>query len=418
MNQYIIENNGPLKGTIEVSGAKNSVLALIAATILCDEDIELRNVPNVSYVQNLLNAMKILGTNYKFDTKKHILLINNSNINPTIKLDFDSVKKIRASYYLLGALLGKYKESYVSMPGGCNIGSRPIDLHLRGFKKLGAIINLEDGIINAKAKELVGTFIYLDFPSVGATINIILASVLAKGTTTILNIAKEPHIIDVINFLNQMGAKITLKENTIIVEGVEKLHTTSHIVIPDQIEAGTFLVAGAITKGNITLENVNPIDLDCISIKLLETGCKIKCYDNAISIDARNTKLKPINVSTGPYPSFPTDMQPQFAILLGLANGISILDDNIFENRFCYIDEMSRMGANMVLYNNTNIITGIKEYKGARVSAPDLRAGAALVLAGLSANSKTIVDNIQYIKRGYEKFEYKLNELGANVKEF
>lgn len=417
MSQYIIENNGPLNGTISISGAKNSVLGLIAATILSDEDIELTNVPNVSDVHNLLETMKILGTKYKFDTKKHILLINNSNINPSIKLDFDSVKKIRASYYLLGALLGRFKQAAISLPGGCNIGSRPIDLHLKGFEKLGANIKLDKGIIYAQANQLIGNFIYLDFPSVGATINIILASVLANGITTILNVAKEPHILDLIELLNKMGAKITLKENDIVINGVSKLHSTSHKVIPDQIETGTFLIAGAITKGNITLENVNPIDLKCITAKLIEMGCSINSFNNLITIDARNIILNPTNITTGPYPSFPTDMQPQFATLLGIANGVSVLNDNIFENRFCYIDELTRMGANMKLYGTTNVIKGVKQYKGAKVSSHDLRAGAALVLAGLSANGTTIVENVHFIKRGYENFVEKLTQLKAKIKE-
>jgi UDP-N-acetylglucosamine 1-carboxyvinyltransferase len=417
MNKFVINNNGPLKGDVEISGAKNSVLALMAASILCKEVVELKNVPNVSDVNHLIEAMKYLGSEIQFNKEKHILTIDNHNINPNICLDCECVKQIRASYYLLGALIGKYHQANVSLPGGCKIGTRPIDLHLKGFRKLGVDLELNNGNIVAKANKLIGNKIHLDFASVGATINILLASVLANGTTTIINIAKEPHVIDVVNFLNSMGAKINeVRENRFVIEGVKELHSTSYTVVSDQIEAGTFLVAGAITKGDITLHNVVPKHLECMTCKLEDMGCKIYAYDDTIRLVAPDI-LQPTTIITNPYPGFPTDMQPQFAVALGLANGSSWIDETIFENRFLYVNELNRMGANMVVQNNINIINGVSSYQGAIVSSPDLRAGAALVLAGLTASSETIIDDIKYIKRGYECFDKKLSLLGANIKE-
>lgn len=419
MSKYILKDNGPLQGEIEINGAKNSVLGLIAASILCDDVIELKNVPNVSDVKNLLEGLKSLGSKIDFNTKTHILSIDNRNINPDIMLDFDFIRKIRASYYLLGALLGKYHKAIVSLPGGCNIGTRPMDLHFKGFEALGANLLLDNGNIIATTNKLVGTKIYLDFASVGATINILLASVLAKGTTILFNAAKEPHVVDIINFLNAMGANITIFEDKIVIQGVKKLHTTSYKVMFDQIEAGTFLLASAITKGNITIEKINAKDMECITLKLQEMGCKINNYNDAINIDCnfKDFYLKPTNIITNPYPGFPTDMQPQFAITLGLANGLSVINETIFENRYIYTDEISRMGGKMIVHGNTNIITGVSNYIGARVVSPDLRAGAALTLAGLTTKNNTIIENIHLIKRGYENFDEKLRLLGANIQE-
>lgn len=419
MSKYILKDNGPLQGEIEINGAKNSVLGLIAASILCDDVIELKNVPNVSDVKNLLEGLKSLGSKIDFNTKTHILSIDNRNINPNIMLDFDFIRKIRASYYLLGALLGKYHKAIVSLPGGCNIGTRPMDLHFKGFEALGANLLLDNGNIIATTNKLVGTKIYLDFASVGATINILLASVLAKGTTILFNAAKEPHVVDIINFLNAMGANITIFEDKIVIQGVKKLHTTSYKVMFDQIEAGTFLLASAITKGNITIEKINAKDMECITLKLQEMGCKINNYNDAINIDCnfKDFYLKPTNIITNPYPGFPTDMQPQFAITLGLANGLSVINETIFENRYIYTDEISRMGGKMIVHGNTNIITGVSNYIGARVVSPDLRAGAALTLAGLTTKNNTIIENIHLIKRGYENFDEKLRLLGANIQE-
>lgn len=415
MEKYVIKNNGELKGEVEISGSKNAVLPIIVATILSDETIVLKNIPNVSDVNNLLSILETLGSKFTFEKEKHILTINNKNINPNIILDIEYVKKLRASYYLLGVLLGKYKYATVAMPGGCNIGSRPIDLHLKGFELLGAKLNLDDGNILAQANELKGCKIYLDFPSVGATINLIFASIFAKGTTLLMNAAKEPHIADVISFLNSMGANISQTNDEIVIKGVDSLHSSTYSVIPDQIEAGTFLIAGAITRSNILVKNIIPCHMNCITSKLIEIGCDIKYIDNNILINSKNKKFKPINIYTSPYPGFPTDMQPQMASLLGTINGISIIQENIFENRFLYVDEFSRMGANMKVSNNTNIITGVKCYKGTSIYATDLRAGAAMVLAGLVAKNTTTVNDIQYIKRGYDSFDKKLNTLGANI---
>lgn len=417
MGKYVINNNGPLIGEVQISGAKNSVLGLIAASLLCKGQIELKNVPNVSDVCNILEAMKSLGSKIDYNKDTHILLIDNTNINPKLRLDCDYITKIRASYYLIGALLGRYHYAHVALPGGCKIGTRPIDLHIKGFRGLGANVKLEHGAIIAKAPKLNGTKIYLDFASVGATINILLASVLADGITTIINVAKEPHVIDVINFLNSMGANITeVNENRIIVYGVKELHPTSYTVVPDQIEAGTFLVAGAMTQGNITLRNVEPKHLECITCKLEDMGCKITAYNDSLNLIAP-PKLQPINIVTNPYPGFPTDMQPQFAAALGIANGTSWIDETIYENRFLYVNELNRLGANMVVQNNINIISGVEQYQGAHTTALDLRAGAALVLSGLTALGETTIDDIKYIKRGYEAFDEKLKLIGANIKE-
>lgn len=417
MSKYIVNNNGPLNGEVLISGAKNSVLGLIAASLLCKDQVELKNVPNVSDVCNIINAMTYLGSKINFNMNTHTLTIDNSDINPYINLNCDCITKIRASYYLIGALLGKYHYANVALPGGCKIGARPIDLHIKGFKQLGAKIELKHGNIIAETTRLKGAKIHLDFASVGATINILLASVLADGTTTIINVAKEPHVMDVVNFLNSMGANIKeVSSNTLIVCGVKELHSTSYTVVADQIEAGTFLVAGAMTKGNVTLRNVNPKHLECITCKLEDMGCKIVPYNDSITLVGPDILL-PINIITNPYPGFPTDMQPQFAAALGIANGTSWIDETIYENRFLYVNELNRLGANMVVQNNINIITGVKQYQSAHTTALDLRAGAALVLSALTAVGKTTIDDIKYIKRGYESFDKKLRAIGANITE-
>lgn len=413
MDKYLIEKNGPLKGEIKIGGAKNSILGLMAASILCPGTNKICNVPLVKDVYSLIEIMKDLGS--KIEIQDHTLIIDNKNINPNIILDYEKTKELRASYYLLGALIGRFHYACVAYPGGCNIGSRPIDLHLKGFKSLGVNINLDDGNIKAEAINLVGKKIYLDFASVGATINIMLAAVLAKGTTIIVNAAKEPHVIDIANMLNKMGGKIKYAgTEVIVIEGVKILKEIEYSTIPDQIEAGTFLIAGAITYGNITINNIIPEHMNCITYKLEEMGCIIKSYNDSINITSKE-KLKPARISTAPYPGFPTDMQPQFAVLMGLADGVSMIEENIFENRFLYVDEMSRLGADMKVAGNTNIIFGVNKYKKATVSSPDLRAGAALVLAGLTSSAK--IENVHLIKRGYENFDGKLRELGAHIYE-
>ena len=328
---------------------------------------------------------------------------------------YEYIKKIRASYYLLGALLGKYKKAEVPLPGGCNIGSRPIDLHLKGFKALGAKTRISNGAIIAEAEHLRGSHIYLDTVSVGATINIMMAASMAEGRTTIENAAKEPHVVDVANFLNSMGANIKGAGTDVIrIRGVERLHATDYSIIPDQIEAGTYMFAAAVTKGDVIVKNVIPKHLEATTSKLIEIGCQVEEFDDAVRVVATG-RLTNTNVKTLPYPGYPTDMQPQIGVALAFAKGTSIVTESIFENRFKYVDELIRMGATIKVEGNTAVIYGTEKLTGARVSAPDLRAGAALVIAGLAAEGLTIVDDIVYIQRGYERFEEKLKNLGAEI---
>lgn len=413
--KYIIKNNGPLQGRISIGGAKNSALGLIAATLLTEDTVILNNVPNVSDVNNMLEAISFLGGEYEF--KDNILKISCKNINNENIIDYDCITKIRASYYFLGSLLGKYKKATVAMPGGCQIGVRPINLHLKGFEALGAKTNLEDGNITVVTDGLVGKNIYLDYPSVGATINIMLASVLASGMTVINNSAKEPHIVDIANMLNEMGANIKgAGTDKIRISGVEKLHGVEYSVIPDQIEAGTFMIAAAITKGDVYLDNIFPKHLHCVAYKLKEMGVSIDEGEDWIRVYT-DKRLKASSITTAPYPGFPTDLQPQISVALGLAEGSSLVEEAVFENRFIYTDELARMGSKMCVIGNVNLINGIEKYKGAVVTACDLRAGAALVLAGLVSDKVTTVKNIEYIKRGYEDFDGKLRSLGADIKE-
>ncbi|MCR5468831.1 MAG: UDP-N-acetylglucosamine 1-carboxyvinyltransferase, partial [Lachnospiraceae bacterium] len=339
---------------------------------------------------------------------------NGSGITDTC-VDNDYIKKIRASYYFIGAMLGKYKKANVPLPGGCNIGSRPIDLHIKGFEALGAEVEISHGHINVEAKKLCGAHIYLDKVSVGATINVMMAAAMASGKTVIENAAKEPHVVDVANCLNSMGANVRGAGTDVIrIEGVEKLHGTEYSIIPDQIEAGTFMLAAAATRGDVTLKNVIPKHLEAITAKLLEIGCEVHEMDDSVRVVA-SKRLKHTQISTLPYPGFPTDMQPQMTVVLALSEGTSIVTENIFENRFKYVDELTKMGASIKVESNIAIISGVEKYTGAHVSSPDLRAGAALVIAGLTAEGITEVDEIYYIERGYENFPEKLVGLGAKI---
>ncbi|MCI9082882.1 MAG: UDP-N-acetylglucosamine 1-carboxyvinyltransferase [Lachnospiraceae bacterium] len=413
MEQYVIRGGNPLVGEVEISGAKNAALAILAAAIMTDETVTIDNLPDVRDINALLQAMGDIGA--KIDrVDAHTVKINGSFVKD-IPVDYDSMKKIRASYYLLGSLLGKYKHAEVTLPGGCNIGSRPMDLHIKGFRALGAHVEIRNGAVAAEAERLKGSHIYLDKVSVGATINIMMAAAMAEGKTTIENAAKEPHVVDVANFLNSMGANIRGAGTDVIrIVGVEKLHKTEYSVIPDQIEAGTFMFAAAATKGDVTVKNVIPKHLEATTAKLLEAGCEVEEFDDAVRVVA-SKPLRHTQVTTLPYPGFPTDMQPQMSVVLGVALGTSTVTESIFENRFKYVDELTRMGADIKVESNIAIINGVKGYTGARVSAPDLRAGAALVIAGLSAEGVTIVDDIHYIQRGYEAFEEKLAGLGAQI---
>lgn len=413
MEQYVIKGGNPLVGEVEISGAKNAALAILAAAIMTDETVTIDNLPDVRDINALLQAMTDIGA--KIDRiDAHTVKINGSFVKD-IPVDYDSMKKIRASYYLLGSLLGKYKRAEVTLPGGCNIGSRPMDLHIKGFRALGAQVEIRNGAVAARAERLIGGHIYLDKVSVGATINIMMAATLAEGKTTIENAAKEPHVVDVANFLNSMGANIRGAGTDVIrIVGVERLHRTEYSVIPDQIEAGTFMFAAAATKGDVTVKNVIPKHLEATTAKLLEAGCEVEEFDDAVRVVA-SKPLRHTQVTTLPYPGFPTDMQPQMAVVLGIAQGTSTVTESIFENRFKYVDELTRMGADIKVESNIAIISGVKGYTGARVSAPDLRAGAALVIAGLSAEGITVVDDIHYIQRGYENFDRKLEGLGAQI---
>ena len=413
MEQYIIKGGNPLVGEVEIGGAKNAALAILAAAIMTDETVTIDNLPDVNDINVLLEAISGIGAEVdRID--RHTVRINGSNIE-NFDIEYDYIKKIRASYYLLGALLGKYKRAEVALPGGCNIGSRPIDQHLKGFRALGAYVDIEHGKIIAEAERLIGKHIYFDVVSVGATINVMMAASMAEGLTILENVAKEPHVVDVANFLNSMGANIRGAGTDVIkIRGVSRLHKTDYSIIPDQIEAGTFMFAASATRGDVTVMNVIPKHLEATIAKLVEIGCEVEEFDDAVRVvskgDLHNTQVK-----TLPYPGFPTDMQPQIGVTLALCKGTSTITESIFENRFKYLSELARMGANVKVEGNAATIEGVDKFSGARVSAPDLRAGAALVIAGMAADGITIVDDIVYIQRGYERFEEKLRSLGAVI---
>jgi UDP-N-acetylglucosamine 1-carboxyvinyltransferase len=413
MEQYAIKGGNPLVGEVEIGGAKNAALPILAASVMTDETVYIENVPDVRDTNVLVSAMQGIGVLMKQE-ERHKVALNAANINTTVIVD-ERLKKIRASYYLIGALLGKYKQAEVVLPGGCDIGSRAIDQHIKGFEALGAEVVIEHGLIKTRAERLVGSHIYMDVVSVGATINVMMAATLAEGKTIIENAAKEPHVVDLANFLNSMGANIKGAGTDVIrIKGVPKLHGTEYAIIPDQIEAGTFMFAAAITKGDVTVKNVITKHLESITAKLLEIGCEVKEADDCIRVVA-SKPLRHTQVKTLPYPGFPTDMQPQIAVTLALARGTSIVTESIFENRFKYVDELARMGADIKVEGNIAVINGVNKYTGASISAPDLRAGAALVLAALAAEGYSTVDDIRYIERGYEDFHLKLQALGAQI---
>ena len=417
MEQYIIKGGNPLVGEVVIGGAKNAALGILAAAIMTDGECLIDNMPNVRDTNVLLQAMEGIGAT--IDRKgDNEVVISGKNIDSTgdLIVDNEYIRKIRASYYLIGALLGKYRKAQVVLPGGCDIGSRPIDQHIKGFRALGAEVKIEHGMIIAQAEQLVGNRIYLDVVSVGATINIMMAASLAQGNTVIENAAKEPHIVDVANFLTSMGANIRGAGTDVIrIKGVEKFHDTEYSVIPDQIEAGTFMMAAAATRGDVLIKNVIPKHLETISAKLIEIGAEIEESDDAVRVKAGDF-IRSAKIKTLPYPGFPTDMQPQMAITLGLSTGTSTITESIFENRFRYVEELRRMGANIkMVEGNTAIIHGVEKYTGASVAAPDLRAGAALVIAGLAAEGYTTVTQIGYIQRGYERFDEKLRALGGLI---
>ncbi|MBO5565319.1 MAG: UDP-N-acetylglucosamine 1-carboxyvinyltransferase [Lachnospiraceae bacterium] len=414
MEHYVVKGGNALVGEVEIAGAKNAALAILAASIMSDETVTIENVPDVSDIRVLVQAIESIGARVGHPDR-HVYTINGAEIKD-LPVDNALIRKIRGSYYMIGALLGKYKHAQVALPGGCAIGLRPIDQHIKGFKALGADVRvLKGGLLGAGAENLHGAHIYMDMVSVGATINIMMAAVMARGTTVIENAAKEPHVVDLANFLNSMGARIKGAGTDVIrVSGVERLHAAEYAIIPDQIEAGTYMFAAAATKGDVTITNVIPKHLESISAKLKEIGCEIEESDDALRVVATG-RLKQTNVKTLPYPGFPTDMQPQIAVLLGLSKGTSIVTESIFESRFKYVDELMKMGAHITVEGNTAIIDGVEGYTGASINAPDLRAGAALVIASLAADGISEIHDIHFVERGYEDFPEKLRSLGGEI---
>lgn len=414
MEKLVILGGAKLCGEVEISGAKNSAVALLAASIMVKGKCSIDNVPHVSDIDALIDIINALGGKAGF-VSKGTVEIDCTNLNK-YEADYEMVRRIRASSYLMGALLGRFKRARVGMPGGCDFGVRPIDQHIKGFSTLGAEVDLDHGMIDLKADKLVGDNVYLDVVSVGATINIMLAATMAEGLTVIESAAKEPHIVDVANFLNRMGANIKGAGTDVIkIRGVEELHGGNFSVIPDQIEAGTFMIAAAATGGDVTITNIIPKHMESLSAKLEEMGVGIEEYDEAIRVYMDGRHLKRANVKTQPYPGFPTDLQPQILTLLAVAEGTSIVTENVWDNRFKYVDELSRMGANVAVDGRVATVEGCEKFKGSPVYATDLRAGAALVIAGLMAEGVTEIFNIKYIDRGYENMEAKLRSLGAQI---
>ena len=415
MARYEINGGHPLNGTVTISGAKNAAVAILPAALLVSGKCRIENVPNISDVRILMSILDGMGAKI-VTPEPGVVEIDCADIHCS-EPDQQLVRRMRASYYLMGALLGRFGRAHVALPGGCNFASRPIDQHIKGFLALGADVDeTEEYVALTPGQEgLHGGRISLDMASVGATVNIMLAATLLPGQTIIENAAKEPHIVDLANFLNTMGARITgAGTDTVKIRGVNALRGGTYAIIPDQIEAGTYMTACAAAGGEVLLTNVIPRHLECISAKLREMGVTVVEGGDSVLVRS-NGRLRHTNVKTQPYPGFPTDMQPQIAVTLALAEGTSIVTESIFENRFKYADELSRMGANIKVEGNSAIIDGVRKLTGARVSAPDLRAGAALVIAGLAAEGVTVVDDIVYIQRGYENFEEKLRSLGAEI---
>ncbi len=411
--KYIMKGGNPLAGEVVISGAKNAALGILAAAVMADDDVVIDNLPDVRDINVMLDAIDSIGVLVK-RVNRHKVILNGSNIR-TVHVDNEFIRRMRAGYYLIGALLGKYRHAEVAVPGGCNIGSRPIDQHLKGFAAIGAHTSVEYGMIIADAKRLTGGHVYLDMVSVGATINVMLAASLAEGRTIIENAAKEPHVVDVANMLNSMGADIKGAGTDVIrIRGVQRLHGTEYSIIPDQIEAGTFMFGAALTRGDVTVKNIIPKHMEAISSKLMEMGCEVVEFDDSIRVVGR-PRLHSCNVKTLPYPGFPTDMQPQMGAALCLADGTGIITESIYEDRFKYVSELTKMGAQIKVEGDVAVVTGVERLTGAELVAPDLRAGAALVLAGLAADGFTTVDEIQYIQRGYEEFDKKLRGLGAEI---
>ena len=414
MEKLVITGGKRLNAEVFISGAKNAAVAIIPAAIMADGICIIENLPSIEDVESLRSTLNKMGAVCEY-IDKHTLKVDSTG-DITNCAAFEEVKKIRASYYLLGALLGRFKKAEVALPGGCNFGTRPIDLHLKGFKLLGADVEVSNGIVKVSAEKLTGTQIYMDQVSVGATINIMLAASMAEGTTIIENAAKEPHVVDTANFLNMMGANIKGAGTDIIrIKGVEKLHSAEYTIIPDQIEAGTYMIAAAIAGGDVTVKNIIPKHMDSLTAKLAEMGVRIEKHDDSIRVMA-DGRLQCSNIKTMSYPGFPTDLQPQMTALLSVCEGVSVVTENVWDNRYQYVEELRQLGAKIMVESRVAMIEGVKTLKGAKVAATDLRAGAAMVIAGLFAEGTTEIDNIKYIDRGYEDIEEKLSALGADIK--
>ena len=412
--QYVMKGGIPLTGEVTISGAKNAALGLLCAAIMTDETVVIDNLPDVKDINRLLDALCEIGAQVK-RIDRHTVEICGKTVR-TVRADSDNIKKIRASYYLMGALLGKYKRAEIALPGGCDIGSRPIDQHLKGFRALNASADIEFGMAVASSEHLAGGHIYLDVVSVGATINIILAAALADGVTILENAAKEPHVVDVANFLNSCGAKISgAGTDTIKIRGVEKLHGCTYAIIPDMIEAGSFMAAAVATHGSVQVNNVIPKHLESISAKLEETGATIEEFDDAVLVTA-GKQIRKTSVKTMPYPGFPTDMHPQMSALLCCAEGTSYINESIFENRFRYVEELRRMGAKIKVDGRIVVIEGGAPMKPASVIATDLRGGVAVLIAALATEGTTEITEIRLIERGYDNICEKLRELGADIR--
>ena len=414
MEKFVIHGGNKLHGNINISGAKNAALPIIAASVFANDVCRIENVPNISDVRMMIKILEFLGAEVA-RPEPNVILVDPKNVTP-VTIPDKMTSKLRASYYLLGALLSKFGKACVALPGGCYFGVRPIDQHIKAFEALGAIVDVENALVDVKAEELYGSSIYLDVVSVGATINAMLAAVMAKGLTVIENAAREPHIVDLANFLNSMGADVRGAGTEVIkIRGVEEMHGCTYSIIPDQIEAGTYMVAAAAVGGDVTIDNVIPKHLESITNKIEDCGITVIEYDESVRIISEGGRMKACRVKTSPHPGFPTDMQPQFATMLCLCNGTSTVVEDVWDNRFKYIDQLRRMGANIIVNGDTALITGVDKLRAAPVEADDLRAGAAMVIAGLMADGETTVGNIKLIDRGYENLVEKLTAIGADI---
>ncbi len=415
MDKFVIRGGKKLNGTITISGAKNAALPIIAASVFAGEPCRIENIPQISDVKIMGEILELIGAEVKYP-EQGVMVVDAKNVHPNVTIPDKITNKLRASYYLLGVLLSKYKIASVALPGGCYFGVRPIDQHIKAFEALGATVNTDNAIVHVEADELYGSSIYLDVVSVGATINAMLAAVMAKGLTVIENAAREPHIVDLANFLNSMGADVRGAGTEVIkIRGVESMHGCTYSIIPDQIEAGTYMVAAAATGGDVLVDNVIPKHLESITNKLEDCGITVIEGDESIRIISDGEGPKACRVKTSPHPGFPTDMQPQFATFLCICKGTSTVVEDVWDSRFKYIDQLRRMGANIIVNGDTALITGVDSLRAAPVESDDLRAGAAMVIAGLMAEGETIVGNIKYIQRGYENIVEKLSNVGADI---